>query len=304
MPKPFDATCKGLLEESPPDWPSLIGRPHRRVGMIDADVSTFSGGADKVLRLYGAPDSLLHIDFQAGPDAGLPRRVHVYKALLEDRHDLLVRSVIVLLRPEAELASVNGLYQRQFAGEEPHVQFRYDLIRVWRLSAARLLAGGLGTLPLAPISAVTEAELPAVVERMKERLRGPHQRARARRLWTATYVLMGLRYPRELTDKLLQGVVDMEESVTYQAIIEKGVAKGEAIGLTKGSLQEAKRFLLLLGRDRFGEPDPQVLAALEAITDVQRLEQLGVRLSKVASWHDLLELPPSGQTRRRRKPTS
>jgi hypothetical protein len=77
MSKPFDATCKDMLEESPVDWPILVGRGRQRVTIIDADVSTVSGGADKVLRVAGKPDSILHIDFQAGPDAGLPRRTHV-----------------------------------------------------------------------------------------------------------------------------------------------------------------------------------------------------------------------------------
>ena len=37
---------------------------------------------------------------------------------------------------------------------------------------------------------------------------------------------MGLRYDEALADKLLEGVRAMEDSVTYQAIIRKGEAKG------------------------------------------------------------------------------
>ncbi len=32
MAKPFDATLKGLLEESPPDWPVLVGQPQSFLG--------------------------------------------------------------------------------------------------------------------------------------------------------------------------------------------------------------------------------------------------------------------------------
>jgi hypothetical protein len=45
----------------------------------------------------------MYLDFQAGPDATVPRRTHGYNALLEDRHELMVRSVVVLPRPEANL---------------------------------------------------------------------------------------------------------------------------------------------------------------------------------------------------------
>ena len=96
MSKPFDATLKRLLEESPSDWPVLAGLPRAPVEVIHADVSTVTGAADKVLRVRGTPDWIMHVEFQSGPDQSLPRRTHVYNALLEDRHELLVPSVIVI----------------------------------------------------------------------------------------------------------------------------------------------------------------------------------------------------------------
>src|SRR5439155_989966 len=117
MSKPFDATLKTLLEESPVDWPALAGHPEQTVEVIDADISIFTGATDKVLRVRGLPDWIMHFEFQSGPDATLPRRLHGYNALLEQCHDLLVRSVVVLLRRQADLANVTGVYERQFANE-------------------------------------------------------------------------------------------------------------------------------------------------------------------------------------------
>jgi predicted transposase YdaD len=107
-------------------------------------------------------------------------------------------------------------------------------------------------------------------------------------LWTATQVLMGLRYEEALVDQLLQGVIAMEESVTYQAII----AKGKAEGRDEGRLQEAKRLLLLQGRELLGEPGAKVTAAVEAIGELERVEQLSLRVLKATSWQELLGLPP------------
>jgi hypothetical protein len=42
-------------------------------------------------------------------------------------------------------------------------------MRVWRLPPEPLLTGGLPLLALAPISAVTEAELPGIIQRMERR---------------------------------------------------------------------------------------------------------------------------------------
>ena len=52
----FDATLKDLLEESPAAWPGLVGEPARNVEVIDADISTLSGAADKVLRVHDGPE--------------------------------------------------------------------------------------------------------------------------------------------------------------------------------------------------------------------------------------------------------
>ena len=40
----------------------------------------------------------------------MPRRTHGYSALLEERHELPVESVVVLLRPEANLTAINGVF--------------------------------------------------------------------------------------------------------------------------------------------------------------------------------------------------
>src|SRR5262245_33353971 len=68
----------------------------------------------------------------------------------------------------------------------------------------------------------------------------------------------------------------MRESDTFQAILEEGRVQG------------AHRFLLLVGRERFGTPDKATRRALQRITDLQRLERLAMRLLDVTGWEELL----------------
>ena len=293
MSKPFDATLKGLLERGPADWSALAGFAGRQVEIIDADVSTVTAASDKVLRVRDEPDWLMDVNFQAGPDASLPRRTHVYNAVLEDRHDLLVRSVVVLLAKQAHLSAINGIYSRRFEGEEPHLVFRYQVIRVWELPTQSLLEGGLGTLPLAPISNVRDEELPQVIERMKRRLRT--KGALGKELWVATYILMGLCHDQGLVDQLLRGVISMKESVTYRAIIEQG----RAAGLREGAIQEARKTLLVQGTKLLGAPTPKAAAALDKLDNLENLDDMLARVVEASSWEDLLGLPQP--TKRRRK---
>jgi predicted transposase YdaD len=106
---------------------------------------------------------------------------------------------------------------------------------------------------------------------------------------------MGLRLSYERAIELFQGVGKMRDSTTYQAILEEGRAegltKGRDEGLSMGRLEEARQLLLRLGRKRFGAPDAEIEAAVQAIDDLERLESLMERVIEVASWQELLQTP-------------
>jgi signal transduction histidine kinase len=285
MSPSYDPTVKTLVEASPADWLSLLELPRKRVTVENSDLATVvSGAVDKVLRVHARPDYLLHLEFQSGHDsADLPRRLRLYNGLLDYRHDRLVVSVAVLLRPEADSPQLTGLFERRFEGKEPITLLRYRVVRVWQLPVDQLLAGGVGTLPLAPVSDVTQSRVPDVIRRMKERLGRERRSHLAHDLWAATYVLLGLRYSDAFADLLFQEVLGMEESTTYQAIVRKS------------RLAEARQILLGLGQKQFGPCDEATVRTLNAIEDVQRLEALINRILDVDSWQALLQ--PTGRHR-------
>ncbi len=69
MPGPFDDVLKHLTELSPQDSVTRGGWPTAAASVIDADIATISGAADKVIRVAGPPDWLLSVDFQSGHDS-------------------------------------------------------------------------------------------------------------------------------------------------------------------------------------------------------------------------------------------
>ena len=280
MPKPFDATLKELVSAYPQDWLAHLGvLASSAVEVIDADLSAVTAGADKVLRVFDPIPWLLHLEFQASRDDGLPLRVLKYNVLLRDRHGLPAESVLLLLRREADDARLNGLFQSASPRGRGRLEFEYEVIRLWQQPVGPLLTGGLGTLPLAPLVHVRRATLPGLIRRMEERIEREATPAAAAILWTSTYLLMGLRYPRELAVQLVQGVRAMKESSTYQAILEEG------------GVNELRKVLLLLGDQRFGPPDASVRATIAETDDLPRLERWTERLLKAASWAELLTSP-------------
>ena len=79
----------------------------------------------------------------------------------------------------------------------------------------------------------------------------------------------------------------VEQSSTYQAILRDGREMGRA----EGRLDGGRRLLLKLGGMKFGPPDAESRAAIEALADPDEIEALLVRLIVPSSWEELLNRP-------------
>ena len=125
---------------------------------------------------------------------------------------------------------------------------------------------------------------------MSVRLRAEATPSQAQELWSAAYILMGLKYDSAFATQLLKGVQGMEDSVTYQEIIRKGKREGKLEGKLEGRAEEARNILLGLGGKRYGTPDAATRSALDVILSLERLEFLVERLLEVESWQELLRV--------------
>jgi predicted transposase YdaD len=285
--KPFDAAAKHLFKADPIAWLRFLGLPGRAAHLIAAELTAVSGSADCVLRVKN-PDYLLHVEFQVSYDRYLDSRVHYYNAALHRQYHLPVKSVVILLRQQAE--------RKQPFGHVAYdgLSFEYRVVRPWQLPVADFLEGPLVLVPFAPTADVPASRLPEVVQGMKQRLDSEASAGERGDLWMAARLLMGLRGRSERINQLLKGVPGMKESSVYQEILKEGRDEGLEIGReegrAQGTLQGERRLLLRLGRARLGEPDARTLSALEQITDAERLEDLAVRLAEVETWQELVRL--------------
>ena len=238
---------------------------------------------------------IAHLELQSKYASDDAERFMVYNVLAASRHGLRVRTVVFLLRPEADGPGMRVPLVRQFEGENAYLQFVFRVVRIWQQPVEAILAGGVGMLPLAPLCDVSPEALPDIIRKMEHRIEESAP-AEAGTLWTSAYILMGLRYPREFAAQLLKGVRAMKESSTYQAILEEGEAKGEAKGRVEGEargeaigrVEGERRVLLRLGAKRFGEPDVITLEAIQAISTTEQLDLLSDRLLEVETWAELM----------------
>jgi hypothetical protein len=71
----------------------------------------------------------------------------------------------------------------------------------------------------------------------------------------------------------------VEDSTTYQYIVEQGVLKG------------ARGMLLDIGATKLGAPTEKVKTSIQEMEDLPRLKRMGLRVMNADSWNDVLETP-------------
>jgi len=201
--RPFDISVKDLAEEDPLSWSRLHEK--RQVDSatsIDADISTVTASPDKVLRAQNATGTwIVNLEAVSTHDSDLPGRVHLKSAMLEARHRVSVRSVVVLLRREASARAITGVLNARLPGEtKAYDTFRYEVVRLWRMPMESLLTGGLGTLPLAALTDEARPQLREVVQQIETRLRSEATPTIADKSRTSLFLLLGLRYEAEVIE--------------------------------------------------------------------------------------------------------
>lgn len=290
----YDAALKHTLSMFAADWAHFLGVPEGiRVEPIDVDLSNVSQMADKLLRVHADPPYLLHIEPHSYSDESLDSRMLQYQASARHREQVDVFSAVLLLYPRAWGPKNRGAVRVESPFPGCRLDFAYQVVRVWELPVESLLRAGVGLLPLVPLADVSVENLPAVIDVMSQRLSTEVPRAEAMELWTATHILMGIKYGRQLTNVILRSVREqMKDSPTYLEIleegVEKGIEKGIEQGVEKGGTAAMQTVLLRQGAHSFGPPTPETVRRIHAIRNHETLDSLLLRLLDVASWDELL----------------
>ena len=287
----FDTVSKVMFEGYPQAHAAMVDIQATSLRIVDADISTISGAADKVVIVESPERFGLHFEFDAGARPDRDSHAVMCNAVLRHRHQIAFKTVVVLLRPAADGPHVTGGVH-----DLNDTTFKFDVsylvFRVWEHPPEFFLNCGLGTAPLATVAAMEPGQLPDVVRRVTDRIRAEAAPNEIAELFTATFVTMGLRHPPHVVSGLMAGVSNMRESSTYQLILEEGrsagLDEGRKAGLDEGRVRGERDVLLRLGERRFGPPDATTRQAIEQIKDPTRLMTLADRVLDATGWDDLL----------------
>jgi len=296
MAKTFDATLNRLIDEHPADWAAFlaarVGAPPGPARVLESDLSA-TLQSDRLFCIDGPEGTEpvgIHLELEGSGRLGIPGELLHYNVAAWAATMLPILSVLVLLRPKATGSDLTGAFEIAWGQYPPHITFRYHVIRIWEESVETLLAAGPGLAPLAMLTNEAAAGLDQAFNRFRERLRQPDVPSNVTStLLGQTFFLCGLRYNAAQIENLYRTLnMTLEDSTTYQLVLQRGETRGEARGEARGQVVQTHRILLALGRKRFGPVPETTEAALQAITDRERLERMAERIFDASGWDDLL----------------
>jgi len=288
MSKPFDATLHAIIDRHLADWVAfLCKQAHLPTGpatIIDSDLST-TLQADRLIRIQSNPPYLLHLELESSGALGMPLRLLHYNVNAAIAHDVAVWSVVLLLRPSANPSDLTGTLQRDVLGHINH-HFHYTTIRLWELPFDVVLNSGPGFMALAMLTDEAMQDDARCMIQLDERLRSSANTPKMREdELSSIYFLMGLRYDSLAVQQLFREMVMiLEDSSTYQYVLKKG----EARGITLGELRSSRSHILRVGMKRFGPAPSEVVAKIQAISDLVILESLLDRALEVSTWDEVI----------------
>jgi hypothetical protein len=283
MAMTFDATLKDMGRESPEGFLAAFDQPPTLpVKLLNVDLSTVTAAADLILGLGEPLQEIVQMDFQASAAAWKHADVFAYHALLFAHYHVPVHTVVILLRPEAAHANMNGLIRYAPRPGRSKMDFGYEIARLWERPVAELLSVDLGVAPLAmlgrlPDNLSLEDGLAAVARQVLERVIQEAPPDQAKKLLTDAYLLTGLRVRRDRAHRIFRGVTAMHESDTYLAILDEGREK------------QVRQDILVAGEERICPADEAIQAKLQEITDLGRLNRMFRRAMKAGSWQEILD---------------
>jgi hypothetical protein len=275
-PRSFDPTGKNILDHDPLGFVHWLGFNATKVRVLNSDL-TKRLAADRLILVDDG--FILNIELQAQYDPKIRERMLAYAGLIALQYGLPVINIVILLNKAAD-----GEATRSPRIEFARLKFEFEVKRLWEESPESFFGGSPSLLALLPLSNVADAELPDYIRRIFSVIAGAYEAPVQKRFWGDTLVYMGLKHDETFSFQLLEGVftmLDLSTSTTYQGILAKGKAEGEA--------EAERRLVMVLGTKRFGEPDAATRHALDSITAPKRLEALASKLLDVESWRELLQ---------------
>ncbi len=279
----YDQALKRLLTRAHDGVLALLAPELTWRGERSSELPAVARRADLVWEVEDPEGArgLLHIELQTEADDEMGERIADYMIRLWRRDHLPVRSMVIFLRPAAQLPA--SPFVIPWRGQTS-LSCAFDVVKMWEVPAERVLQTTYYDLwPLASLMAGASVERAvAIAEQIAV---APLTQAERGELTGLLVVVSELRLRRrEVLDALRRNPM-IDELVRQSSLFELAMEEGEV----KGKLEGERAMIQLVLEGRFGPLSPELVAALNAANEAilheigmhaatESLEQLRARL--------------------------
>lgn len=238
--KEYDLTGKNLLKSLElPLLQYMVNKPVKLLQNLSVNFEKVeSREADMIYdALIDEMPAIIHLEVQTRNDSTMLTRMLRYLTEIYHQYQKPVYQCVIYLGS----SPVNMQHQVSFSlDHHSKLDYQYHLLALNQLAFADIAAmepvDFLALLPLSQSQWDEEQHLSRSIQMVTERSQGMDFQARSD-LLLKTEILAGLRFDRTLIEQICKEAMTMfqiEESSTYQMILEKGIEKGIVQGIEKG----------------------------------------------------------------------
>jgi hypothetical protein len=254
----WDGNLKHLVNLAPEDFVRwLAGSDAHFKGELSANFASRKVDGDILWQIEINQElSGLHLEFQAGPDSNMGRRLWEYNVEASIKYKQPVLSTVIYLRKPGN-SKAKPPYQLKLPNGQVIHHFSFSVIELCKMEAEQLFQTGLkGLLPLVPLT--QDGQQHDIIEHVIDELQQPGVK-KPGELLALTYNLAGLVFADESEQLWLVRRFEMlkdilEESWTFQKIKKEALEQGLKQGLEQGRqqmLQVQRQNLLLFVQAHF-----------------------------------------------------
>jgi predicted transposase YdaD len=263
----YDNVCKIIAEKYPLDFARwLLPVEPREIKVLKTELSIEPIRADSVIFLQ-TENRILHLEFQTSTTStpSIPFRMLDYSVRLIRKYSLAVTQVVIFLQETSDEIA----FTEQYVNET--TTHRYRAVRMWEQDSMIFL-NNPALLPLAPLAQTTSTQI--LWEQVRENIARISDRETKQNTAAYTDILAGLKFKKDFIRQFLSEEV-MQDSVTYQDILQKGEQKGE------------ERTIIRQLNRRFGQLDSSLMTKVKALS-IEKLDELAEALLDFSEVDDLI----------------